>query len=100
MNYFVILAWDVAYSAPRREKALAAHFAHIETVMDHIAVAGPLKNDSGGNIGSMFVLKVDSVADAEAILKVDPYFKAGVWERWTIHPFVGAAGEWVGGKTW
>jgi len=27
-------------------------------------------------------------------------FGAGVWERWEIHPFTPAAGEWIGGKTW
>jgi uncharacterized protein len=100
MTLYVVIAWDGPDSVPLREAALDAHFAHIETIVDKIAVAGPLKDDAGITIGSLFVLKVRTQDEADAILRSDPYFKAGVWERWTIHPFLAAAGDWVGGKIW
>ncbi len=100
MTHFVVLAWDAPDSADARAAARDAHFAHIGNVVDRIAVAGPLKDDSGVAIGSLFVLSVASAAEAEAILRADPYFRAGVWATWAIHPFVAAAGEWVGGTIW
>ena len=69
-------------------------------MMERIAVAGPLKDAGGANIGSLFVLNVESAAEAEAVLRSDPYFAAGVWAKHEIHPFLAAAGEWVGGTTW
>jgi uncharacterized protein len=100
MSHFCIYAWDMPNSAPLRRDARDAHFAHIETVLDKIDVAGPLKNDDGDNIGSLFIVKVANRADAEAFLRADPYFAAGIWQRWEIHPFLPAAGKWIGGKTW
>lgn len=100
MTCFAVIAYDAPDSAVPRAEARDRHFAHVETIIDKIAVAGPLKDASGTNIGSLVVLRVDTHAEAEAILKSDPYFAAGVWERWDTHPFLPAAGEWVGGKTW
>jgi uncharacterized protein len=99
-NHFAIIAWDGPNSAELRAAANADHFAHIETIMDKIAIAGPLKDDEGQNIGSMLVLKAESVDEAEAIMKSDPYFKAGVWARWDVRAFLPAAGNWIGGKIW
>ena len=100
MSHYAVIAWDAPGSAGPRAAARDAHFAHIGTIIDKVAVAGPLKDAGGTNIGSLVVLNVDSHAEAEAILKSDPYFAAGVWERWTIHPFLAAAGDWVGGSVW
>lgn len=98
--YFMIAAWDAPGSPERRAGALADHFAHIEAQMESIAVAGPLKDAGGASIGSLLIFKARTAAEAEALLLADPYSKAGVWERYEIHPFIPAAGEWIGGKTW
>ena len=100
MSHFSIFAWDAPNSIEPRASAQSDHFAHVETMMEKIAIAGPLKDSKGSSIGSLFVLKAETLDEAEAILRSDPYFKAGVWERWEIHPFVPAAGEWIGGKIW
>jgi uncharacterized protein len=100
MSHFAIFAWDGPDAAQKRDAARDAHFAHIEAIMDKIAVAGPLKTDNGGFVGSLLVVKAADGAEARAILESDPYFGAGVWERCEIHPFVAAAGEWIGGKIW
>jgi uncharacterized protein len=99
-GHYAILAWDGPNGPTKRDEHRLAHFAHIETIMDKIAIAGPLKTEAGGFAGSMVVVKAASHEEAEAILKSDPYFAGGVWERWEIYPFLAAAGEWVGGKTW
>lgn len=97
---FLIIAWDAAGAQGLRAESRAAHFAYIETIIDRIAIAGPMKTSDGGFAGSMLVYKAESEADAWALLEGDPYFKAGVWDRHEIHPFVAAAGDWVGGVTW
>ena len=100
MSHFAVIAWDIEDSAPLRAAHRDDHFAHIATIIDRVAVAGPLKDDAGAIIGSLVVLNVDDAPEAEAVLHSDPYFKAGIWARWTIHPFVAAAGDWVGGTIW
>ena len=100
MSYFAIISHDAPGSVGPRLAHRDAHFAHIETIVEKIAVAGPIKDAAGANIGSLVVLKCETAEEAEAILKSDPYFAAGVWARWDIHPFLPAAGEWIGGKIW
>jgi uncharacterized protein len=100
LTHFAVMAWDVADSAPIRAAAREAHFAHIERIIDKVAVAGPLKDADGAIIGSLVVLEVADAGAADEVLRSDPYFAAGVWDHWTIHPFLAAAGGWIGGKTW
>ena len=100
MTLFAVLAWDVADSATPRLAARDDHFAHIATVVDRIAVAGPLKDAAGRAVGSLLVFDVETADEAEALLKRDPYYLAGVWARFEIHPFLAAAGQWVGGTIW
>ena len=97
---FAIIAWDVPDSAGLRAEHRTAHFARIETIADRLRLAGPLRDDSGNNIGSLVIIAADSRADALAVFEADPYFAAGVWERWEIHPFLPAAGDWIGGAVW
>ena len=100
MKRVVVLAWDSPGSAEPRERLLDEHFAHIASIVERISVAGPLKDTGGANIGSLFVLDVSDADEAERLFKSDPYFAAGVWERWQVLPFLAAAGEWVGGTIW
>lgn len=83
-----------------RKKLAAAHFAHIETIMDKIRVAGPVRDENGDTIGSMLIFNAESKAEARALLDRDPYAGADIWESIEIRPFLPAAGEWIGGKIW
>jgi len=97
----VVLCRDVPASGPLRVAAMAQHFAHIEAMLAEIDVAGPLY-DAGGSrmIGSLFCLRTASAERARQLVEGDPYFKAGVWQSIEYLPFLPAAGEYVGGKTW
>jgi uncharacterized protein len=99
-DLYAVTAWDGPDGAAARTELRAAHFAHIETILDRVVIAGPLYDDDGGFAGSLVVVRADSPADAEALFRSDPYFAGGVWDRWSINRFYAAAGEWVGGKTW
>jgi len=84
-----------------RKELLAAHFAYIETILDRIAVAGPMREQAGESIrGSCFIYHTDDKAEASELLENDPYYKAGIYEQIDYHQFLGAAGSWVGGKIW
>ncbi|OYY72767.1 YciI family protein [Sphingomonas sp. 28-63-12] len=100
MKHYAILCWDAPGSASFRAAARDAHFARIDMIIDSLAIAGPLKDASGAFAGSLVIVKAADEAGARAILEADPYFAAGVWERFEISEFVPAAGEWIGGKIW
>lgn len=92
---------DAADSERLRAEFLQAHFRHIESVLAELALAGPLYDSSGSRTeGSLFVLKTSSVERARQIVEADPYFGAGVWRSVEYRPFLPAAGDFVGGKTW
>jgi len=60
-----------------------AHLAYIEAtgVVDQ---AGPILDDAGQMCGSIIILDVDSMTDAEAWAADDPYAKAGLFESVTL----------------
>ena len=100
MPLFAVIAKDLPGAHDRRMAARAAHFAYIETILDRIAIAGPLKTEDGGFAGSMLIYDVADEGEARALLEADPYFAAGIWHEPEIHPFTAAAGKWIGGKIW
>lgn len=60
----------------------AAHLAHIEA-SGVVEMAGPFLSD-GQMTGSLVVLTVDTLAEAQAWADADPYAKAGLFESVTI----------------
>lgn len=48
-----------------------------------VFLAGPLTDRAG----SLIVISADSLAEAEALAKEDPYTIHGVFERIEVHPF-------------
>ena len=90
-----------APDAPRlRREHLRAHLDHVERVMNRILIAGPLKDATGADAGSLIVLAVANIAEAQAMLDADPYFQAGVWADIRIERFLPVAGTLVGGRNW
>lgn len=100
MPLFVAIGKDLPDAPERRMAARPAHFAYIETILDKIALAGPLRTEEGGFAGSLLVYDVADEAEARALLEADPYFAAGIWHEPELHPFTAAAGKLIGGKTW
>ncbi|WP_128255044.1 YciI family protein [Falsirhodobacter deserti] len=58
-----------------------------EAHLDYVArtgvveFAGPFLNDAGEMCGSLIILNVDSMEDAHAWAKADPYAKAGLFAQ-------------------
>lgn len=65
------------------ETRVANREAHLAYIKDTGVVlqAGPFLDGSGDMCGSLLILDVESVADAEAWAANDPYAKAGLFDR-------------------
>jgi hypothetical protein len=61
----------------------AAHLAHINDT-GIVDLAGPFLNADGQMTGSLVVLNVDSMAQAQAWADADPYAKAGLFAQVTL----------------
>lgn len=97
----IVYCQDRSGADDLRKEFLADHFAYIETILERIAVAGPMRDRSGGRIiGSCFIYHTDDEAEARELLENDPYYTAGIYDQIEYHQFLGAAGSWVGGKIW
>jgi uncharacterized protein YciI len=84
-----------------REEHMVGHMRHIESIVDHIAMAGPLKDESGEQVvGSFLAYKTDDLSQAKAWLEGDPYAQSGIWEMVEWSRLVLAAGVLAGGVTW
>lgn len=83
----------VALTARDKSGALSLRMenrpAHVEYLKASSAVrmAGPLLNDEGDMCGSLIVLDVKDMAEAEAWAANDPYAKAGLFESVTLDPW-------------
>lgn len=60
-----------------------AHVAYLKA-SDCIHLAGPMMNEDGEMCGSMIVLDVDDMAQAQAWADGDPYAKAGLFQDVTL----------------
>jgi hypothetical protein len=96
-----VVCLDAPDSHAARRGATPAHLRWVESMLDHIALAGPLYSEDGARmIGSLYVFRTSSLAQARAWLESDPFYAAGFWAEVQLRPFLPAAGELVGGKFW
>jgi uncharacterized protein len=83
---FVILGFDGPEGAVKRKIHRPAHLAQLDVLatQNRMILAGPLTDGAG----SLIVISADSLAEAEALAKNDPYTVNGVFERVEVHPFM------------
>lgn len=82
---FVILGFDGPDGTAKRKIHRSAHLAKIAALdaQKRVVLAGPLIDGTG----SLIIITAESLAEAEAFAKEDPYTVNGVFERIEIHPF-------------
>jgi uncharacterized protein len=61
----------------------AAHLAHIAAT-GVVELAGPFLNPEGQMTGSLIILNVETLADAQNWAMIDPYSVAGLFQSVTI----------------
>jgi len=74
-----IFAHDKPGALQTRQDNRAAHLAHIES-SGVVEMAGPLLSAEGQMCGSLLVLSVDTLAQAQAWADADPYALAGLFQ--------------------
>lgn len=74
---------DKANALQTRLDNRTAHLAHIEAT-GVVEMAGPLLDDTGAMCGSLIILSVESLADAQAWAAADPYALAGLFEKTSL----------------
>ena len=92
---YAIIAQDVENSLENRLKARPDHLKRLEALQSEgrLVLAGPHpaidSEDPGENgfSGSLVVAEFDSLNDAQAWAKQDPYVTAGVYGQVTVKPF-------------
>ena len=92
--WYLIYAEDVADSLSLRQSARPAHLERLQTLRDagRLLLAGPnpaIDSDdpgSAGFTGSRVIAAFDSLAEAQAWAKSDPYVEAGVYANVSVKP--------------
>lgn len=80
---FALICQDKLGALQTRLDNRAAHLAHI-TESGVVEMAGPFLTPEGQMSGSLVILEVASLADAQAWAEADPYAKAGLFQSVTI----------------
>ena len=84
-----------------RAEHLQDHLAYVETIMERIRVAGPLRESESKEVSaSCLIYSAESLDEARALFEADPYFRAGIYDSVRWFRLTPAAGEWVGGRNW
>lgn len=92
MTLFVLHCVDKPNALELRIATREAHLAYVGGQKDKLKLAGPMLDADGSMAGSMLILDVADLAEAQAFAAGDPYNKAGLFERVDIHPFKATLG--------
>jgi uncharacterized protein len=83
--HFAVYCLDRPNSHETRNDNRAEHRAYIDMRLDSIFFSGPLLADDGvRQLGSLFILSVESRVEAEEFIAREPYNTAGVFETVSI----------------
>ena len=82
---FVILGWDGPDGQTKRPEHRPLHLERLKHLQEEgrLICAGPFADKTG----SLIIIEAESLADAEAFAREDPYVIEGVFERTEVHPF-------------
>ncbi len=84
---FVIYCLDDPATPDVRPTNRDRHLEYVAQVGASIKVAGPVTDDDGTSIGSLFIVDVADRAAAQALSDADPNAQAGVFKSVDIRQF-------------
>ena len=77
---WIISCVDNPNTAATRAEVMQAHRSYMQAHKDKVVLAGPTQTDDGAqSIGSLFVINVNSRAEAKAFFDDDPFTKAAIF---------------------
>ncbi len=98
---FLVICRDGPGASALRKEHLDGHLQHVEDHWRRYVTAGPMREPGGEMIvGSVFLVLADSLEDAEALMKGDPYIACGMYETIEYKAFTNSIGLFLGGKIW
>ncbi len=82
---FVIIGWDGPQGQAKRPIHRPQHLERLRKLQDQgrLISAGPFVDQAG----SLMIIEANSLEEAEAFAKEDPYVIEGIFERIEVHPF-------------
>ena len=92
MAYFVLTCFDKQDSLALRLATRPAHLVYIES-FPNLKLGGPLLDDDGSPMGSLFIIETDDREGAADFAANDPYAQAGLFESFTIRPWRQVIGD-------
>ena len=81
-----LLAHDKPDSLDLRMATREAHVGYLKS-SDCVEQAGPILDDAGAMIGSLIILNVEDMTQAEAWAANDPYANAGLFQSVQLIPW-------------
>ncbi len=78
-----LIAIDKPNAQPLRQANRDDHLAYV-TDTGVVELAGPFLDGDGNMTGSLLILSLDSISDAENWAANDPYTKAGLFQSTTL----------------
>ena len=82
-----IVCLDGPDAARLRAAHRAEHAAYLRDADVGVMTCGPLTDDDGEPVGSLFVIEAEDRAAAERFSAADPFAVTGMWSEVTIHGF-------------
>ena len=87
MTIFAIHCVDKPNSLELRMATREAHLAYVGGFREQLRLGGPMLDEAGDMAGSMILLEMETLAEAQAFAASDPYNQAGLFERVHISAF-------------
>ena len=84
---YIIHAFDKPDHLQTRMDNRPAHVAYLKSFGEKLQSAGPTLDAAEKMNGSLVILELADIAEAEAFAANDPYAKAGLFEKVTIQPW-------------
>lgn len=81
--FVALIAYDKPGAQNVRQENRPMHLEYLKST-DLVAQAGPLLNADGDMVGSLIILDVDDMAQAQDWADNDPYAKAGLFQSVTL----------------
>lgn len=78
-----LMAHDRPGASHVRQENRPAHLEYLKST-DLVSQAGPLLNESGEMVGSLIILDVADLAQAQGWADGDPYARAGLFQTVTL----------------
>ena len=92
MPLFVLHCVDKPNALELRMATREAHLAYVGARKEKLKLGGPMLDAAGNMAGSMLILDVADLAEAQAFAAGDPYSQAGLFQRVAIHAYQATLG--------